>query len=519
MNSTALGVRDLFNSVSVDTLVVKDSFVSQGPQVSSTVSVVDSLMPTVTNAVDIGNSTQRFKRAFVSDLDVGVSNANKYLKTNAEGIVTYGTVDTHNPVSIGTGNGLSLSNQQLSLATASSSSAGALSATDKVIVDKLNADLLGSTINVGVSTNPAINTINIGTGTGPTTLNLGGPGDTVVIQGTTIAVETQNAQVKDAVLTLNKGGLNANSVGLEILGADPTVAASLKTDSTGNVLELKAGSVGAVVIDAPQVVLSSGNIDIGSLTTTTLDLTGTAVNVTSTNGTWSTSGLAGVTILGGAGKCFEVKAPLGNVNTSRFRLDADGTTNFSSDSVSITNAANTNVLKVGSNGTISSSQILLKSTSTAPASTYSALNLLNSADATVLDIKGDGTTSGTCDLMKLKPSTWTLLSLNSAFSHYPSPFSSVRYMLVANSFVRVMGLLQTTRVISANQVMGVLPVGFRPVYQYISIQIVDLGSHMARVDVHTDGTIMFVNAFSTSGAVRALDTNEWFNIDLMFPIA
>ena len=51
--------------------------------------------------------------------------------------ISNGTISVHNPLTIGTANGLSLSTQQLSLALADTTNNGALSATDKVYINLL----------------------------------------------------------------------------------------------------------------------------------------------------------------------------------------------------------------------------------------------------------------------------------------------------------------------------------------------------------------------------------------------
>lgn len=244
MESTALGVRDLFNSIQVDNLIVNDTFSAKNISIDGTSTVeasvvTTSLEPASDMTVDIGSATHRFKRAYLDDLDVGDGRAFKYLKTDADGIVNYVDLDVPDVVTLGTANGLSLDGQELSLALATTASAGAMSATDKTTLDTLNTNLLGTTVNLGVSTSPVVNTINIGTGTGPTTLNLGGVGDTVNVSGTLVTVNATNTQITDPVLTLNKNGVNANSVGVEILGADPAVAAEVKTDGTGTVLQVR----------------------------------------------------------------------------------------------------------------------------------------------------------------------------------------------------------------------------------------------------------------------------------------
>lgn len=272
MDSTALGVKNLFGSVSVSELVVNDQVTLNGNFVQSGEgsSQVNSLVPQHTDAVDIGSSTLRFKRAYLDDMDVGISRPHKYLKTNESGVVEYVDLVIHDSVTLGTANGLSLSGtggQVLNLETATTSTNGAMSSTDKTKLEHIEVTsasgvtstdidsavfvdvaagssypkirLEASTIDIGANTGVATNTINIGTGSGPTTLNLGATGDTVNIQGTLVTVDTTNAQVTDSVLTLNKNGVNANSVGLQIMGADPAVAAEVKTNGTGTTLQIQ----------------------------------------------------------------------------------------------------------------------------------------------------------------------------------------------------------------------------------------------------------------------------------------
>jgi len=70
-------------------------------------------------------------------------------------------------------------------------------------------------INIGCST--GVQSVNIGTnGGGKTTINLGGVGDTVVVQGTMVTVNTTNLDVTDKTITLNVGGVTGSSFGAGI---------------------------------------------------------------------------------------------------------------------------------------------------------------------------------------------------------------------------------------------------------------------------------------------------------------
>jgi len=73
------------------------------------------------------------------------------------------------------------------------------------------------TINIACST--GVQTVNIGTNgtnSGTTTINLGGEGDTVVVQGTIVTVNTTNLDVTDKTITLNVGGGTGSSAGAGI---------------------------------------------------------------------------------------------------------------------------------------------------------------------------------------------------------------------------------------------------------------------------------------------------------------
>lgn len=81
----------------------------------------------------------------------------------------------------------------------------------------LNTDA-GGTMNVGAAS-AVVNvgaggaTINIGgpSNAGAATINIGGPGDTVNVAGTLTYVNTTNLEIADALITLNKGALNAST--------------------------------------------------------------------------------------------------------------------------------------------------------------------------------------------------------------------------------------------------------------------------------------------------------------------
>ncbi len=72
------------------------------------------------------------------------------------------------------------------------------------------------------------------TSTGAQTIYIGNANDKIVIQGSTTQVTTTNTTVNDAVITLNKGGLNYAGVGLEFEAAG-SVVGSVAMGANGNI--------------------------------------------------------------------------------------------------------------------------------------------------------------------------------------------------------------------------------------------------------------------------------------------
>lgn len=428
MEATALGVKNLFNTVSVDNLVVKETLQSQDVTVSgsmdtgtNTTIVASSLKPSETDVIHVGSPTHRFKRVYCDDFDVGVTHANKYLKTDASGVVGYETV--HDPVTIGTANGLSLSGQVLSLSTATTAASGAMSQTDKVNHDSLVGNLFGSTINIGntgvgvtnainIGTGEGISTVNLGTGSGPTTINIGSTGDTINLQGTTVTVDTQNAQVTDAVLTLNKNGVNRNSVGIEILATDNSgplgtpveyVAAAMKTNGTGDTLEVKGVSGitkvnvgGQVTVDqSAGTTTCSKNVIMNTTDANVLSLKGTATNSV-------------------------LKAQYEQSGTTYDILDVKAIGITSNRPILLRNLANTTQTSLWDDKIYNSTGALVLRGG-GSSSTDAGLTVQNNFGVTTLEIKNDGTTSGSCDLIKrTKKFVWAFM-----FSGAPAVMNTV----------------------------------------------------------------------------------------------
>lgn len=112
----------------------------------------------------------------------------------------------------------------------------------------LDATTVGGTLSIGTGNASAIN---IGTGPGATTINLGGTSDTVTIAGTLTAVNTTNLEVSDKLITLNKGGAasSGGDSGFEIEeNGSATGYIKVNTGRTG--YQLKPPSTGLVEIVA-----------------------------------------------------------------------------------------------------------------------------------------------------------------------------------------------------------------------------------------------------------------------------
>jgi len=143
----------------------------------------------------------------------------------------------------------------------------------------IGCDSNTSTVNIACTSN--VQTVNIGTGvSGGTTINIGGPSDTICIAGTLEYVQTTDMAVTDKLVTLNKGGsaLSGTGVGIAIEESN-AITGYIKTSSDRNGYLLRAPnsttdlsmdlSSGGMNINANAVVLdSSGNFGISTATPT-----------------------------------------------------------------------------------------------------------------------------------------------------------------------------------------------------------------------------------------------------------
>lgn len=125
-----------------------------------------------------------------------------------------------------------------------------------------------STSTVNLATGTGIQTVNIGsTGGGATTINVGGPGDTVIIQGTTVKNDTVNHETTDKNILLNKSGLastlGGSGIDFEEAGS---VAAYLRVSTDRSGITMKAPT--SSVIDLNQSVATTSSPTFAAVTTT-----------------------------------------------------------------------------------------------------------------------------------------------------------------------------------------------------------------------------------------------------------
>jgi hypothetical protein len=112
--------------------------------------------------------------------------------------------------------------------------------TNQLITDTIRPS--GNTLNIGnnnetsiinIGCGNGIQTVNIATNTstGITTINIGGPSDIVNIAGTLTYISTTSLQVKDNLITLNKGGTTLSGCGIEI-ESNGSIGGYIKTDNS-----------------------------------------------------------------------------------------------------------------------------------------------------------------------------------------------------------------------------------------------------------------------------------------------
>jgi hypothetical protein len=191
----------------------------------------------------------------------------------------------HNPVTIGTSNGLSLSTQVLSLSSATTSAAGAMSAADKTKLDGIAAGAqIGTVTSVGVSMPAAFTVSNSPvttsgtiaiTATGTTLQYMRGDG-TVATLNTTVVTEGDNLYYTqgrfDTALAAKSTTNLAEGTNLYFTNLRARQAISLTTSGTSGAATYDSAT-GVLNIPAYQGGVTSFNTRTGAITLTSGDVT------------------------------------------------------------------------------------------------------------------------------------------------------------------------------------------------------------------------------------------------------
>jgi len=225
----ALQVRRGATAATGDVLTIEDQSGTRVAGISDTGALKIGVATGVLHSDASGNITS--SQIVDGDVATGASIAGTKISPNfgSQNITTTGTI---------TASGSSLNGFAVNVQT--------VNATD--MYGSLDAANIGGTLSIGTG-NAA--TVNIGTGPGTTTINLGGPNDTVTITGTLTSVNTNNLEVVDKLITLNKGGVasSGGGAGFEIEeNGSATGYIKVNTGRTG--YQLKPPSTGLVEIVA-----------------------------------------------------------------------------------------------------------------------------------------------------------------------------------------------------------------------------------------------------------------------------
>ena len=179
-----------------------------------------------------------------------------------------------------------------------------LSLPSDITVDNVDAKA-SATLSVGANaattilnlgTNGANQAINMGTGSGLKTITIGGGTDDTIaingnltVAGTTVTVNSSNANILDKVITLNKGGAAASGalVGLEIEEAGSAAGAYLRTNATRDAWVAKAPNGSEVTIGGAYT--ASAPLSISGTTLSIANATSNAVGVVRVDGTTITA--------------------------------------------------------------------------------------------------------------------------------------------------------------------------------------------------------------------------------------
>lgn len=129
----------------------------------------------------------------------------------------------------------------------------------------LNIATSSNTNTVNIGTSNSIQTLNLGTvGTGQTTINIGGVGDTVNVAGNLVYVNSSVTEISNPQFIINQSGTNINNTGLTVSQNGGPTGAYILVNSSSNAWTLKAGVGNLVTLN--QDVSNGANVTFGTAT-------------------------------------------------------------------------------------------------------------------------------------------------------------------------------------------------------------------------------------------------------------
>lgn len=225
-------------------LVDDSNNVSGAADVSaSTFTVNNQIVATTDNTIDIGASTERFATTYTVNIDSGAD-----------------------PLNINSGG-----QQQINFH-------GNLN-----LVDSATSVAFGAATNVDLATDPTDSTIDIGTGVGNNTINIGGANSTINLTGTVNNQNVTNLNVTDKLITINDGGAagSGGNAGIEI--EENNVATGyIYTAADRNSWSFKAPNTNGVATLTPGATNDDVVMRQATQTLTNKTLTSPTIN----GGTW-----------------------------------------------------------------------------------------------------------------------------------------------------------------------------------------------------------------------------------------
>lgn len=141
----------------------------------------------------------------------------------------------------------------------------------------------------------------------------------------------------------------------------------------------------------------------------------------------------------------------------------------------------------------------------ATSSTYS----INNADRAWNNYKyraivKDATDTLTTNVATLTVNQWGSLALQNSWSNYANSYAGEGYTRTNAGVVMLKGLVERAGTPASGETIGTLPIGYRPTGTLIFMQMSSSGNPAGRVDVYTDGRVIY-NAGAGSGGWMSLE--------------